>query len=86
VAQEYDGIAQDIEKSCGRDLASSYDLAAYIDAWRTRWAVPAFHAAPFYQPGQGLNRHAGHANAEHGRRIDLIARQNSREVEDEPTR
>jgi hypothetical protein len=29
VAQEYNGIAQDIEKSCGRDLASSYSRSVY---------------------------------------------------------
>ena len=39
LAKEYDWIAQDLQKICGRDPVSGYDLAAHIDGLRTRRAV-----------------------------------------------
>jgi hypothetical protein len=77
VAQEYNGIAQDIEKSCDRDLSMPGAPAGrfLLSTLRlsTNWAK--------------VNRQARQANAEHGRRIDLkLAWQSSCEVEDELTR
>ena len=50
VAQEYESIAQDLEKWCGQDPASRCDLVTYIDAYRARCAVAAFDAEPVDQP------------------------------------
>ena len=81
VAQEYEGIAQDLEKWCGRDPASRYDLVTYIDAYRARCAVAAFDAEPVDQPIK-VSREA-RANIEQERRIDTeTRRQTSRRVED----
>jgi hypothetical protein len=84
VAQEYEGIAQDLEKWCGRDPASRYDLVTYIDAYRARCAVAAFDAAPVDQPIRVCRE--ARANIEQGQRIDSeTRRQTSRQVEDEVT-
>ena len=84
VAQEYESIAQDLEKWFGQDPASRYDLVTYIDAHRARCAVAAFDAAPVDQPIK-VSREA-RANIEQERRIDTeTRRQTSRRVEDEVT-
>lgn len=86
VAREYDGIVQDLEKYCGRDPATRYDVAAYIESWRTRRAFAAVDASPFDQPIK-VSRHAVRVKVDHGRRTDFeTGRQNSPQVEDGLTR
>jgi hypothetical protein len=82
---EYDGTVQDLEKRSGRDPACLYDLAAYINAWRTGWSVAGYDAPPVDQPIK-VARQTTRADADQGRANDIEPhRQTSRQVEDEVT-
>lgn len=69
VAQEYDGVVDDLEKWCGRQPEKHYTVAAYID-WRARLAFTSFEATPLDQPIR-VSRKAVRANVKQGRRTDI---------------
>lgn len=84
VAQEYEGLVDDLEKWCGRDPEKRYAVAAYIN-WRARLAFSTFEATPLDQPIK-VSRDIARVNVKQRRRTDIETwRQTTQRVVDKLT-
>jgi len=86
VAQEYDGLADQLEKWWGRDPEQPYAVATYIDTRRLRQEFARFEATSFDHPIK-VSRNAPRAKVKQGRRTDVeTSRHTSQQLENELTR